>query len=724
MRLLTRVAERLADAASAAEVAHVLVEELLGVRAHATAVWAADADRPGGTRFLAAAHHDPGAQARLAEQLAGFPGGDPALLAVLRTGRPLVLDQLEVWPESPMLDLVATSTLGPAALVPLRGNHTTLGVLGIARRSGEPSWSPTDLEVVGLVARSAAAALDRVALRQELHRASRSVRDEQARAGDLLEAMDARAAIIAGDGTVVATNARWRAAVTDRTLALAHVVPVGASWQAALEQRGGPAGEAFARQVREVLAGKRQVARLDERKDDAVTEVIALPSAQGSAVVLQNDASWRRVLEEELTHRATHDDLTGLPNRAALREGLEASLERLGNGELLAVLFCDLDGFKDINDGLGHSVGDQVLVAVARRLRQRCRQADIVARFGGDEFVIVLPVPDVGRAVALADRLVDVLGDPIVVGDAEVAPGASVGIAVIDRRPAVDDPVEAVLRDADTAMYRAKERGRGRFELFDSSLRTDIASRLELASALRRAELDEEFALRFQARRYCGTRSLAGVEALLDWRRPRSPLVPPSDFVPIAERTGRIVPIGLWALRRALLEVSRCALPRMSVAVNVSPRQLGAPRFVESVDRALADTDVPPQQLLLEVTESALVDDPASARGVLQQLRDLGVQIALDDFGTGWSSLSFLRDLPVDVIKIDRSFVADLPIDPDACAVVSGVLGLGHGMGLVVVAEGVERAEQLDVLRDMGCDEYQGFIDGKPGPLGVMLADV
>ena len=340
-----------------------------------------------------------------------------------------------------------------------------------------------------------------------------------------------------------------------------------------------------------------------------------------------------------------------------------------------------------------------------------------MARFGGDEFVVVLPVPDVSRAVTMAERLVDVLGEPIVVGDAEVAPGASIGITVVDRRPEGDDPVGTLLRDADTAMYHAKERGRGRFEIYDTSLRTNIAERLELASALRRAAMDTEFDLVYQSRRTCGSRQVCGVEALLRWHHPSLGRVEPSDFVPIAERTGRIVQVGGWALRRALSQMAELEDRRLSVAVNVSPRQLATPRFVETVDRALAHSGLDPWRLTLEITEGALVDDPLAARSVLIDLQRLGTIIALDDFGTGWSSMAYLRTLPVNVLKIDRSFVADLPTDPDACAVVSAVLGLGHGMGLVVVAEGVENQEQLDVLRDMGCDEYQGFIDGPPGVL-------
>jgi diguanylate cyclase (GGDEF)-like protein/PAS domain S-box-containing protein len=543
----------------------------------------------------------------------------------------------------------------------------------------------------------------------------------------LMDAHESRAAVLDAAGRVTAANSRWFGGIGDRDRCVCGPVPEGASWLARLREAAPEPVATFADEVERVLGGGLRLARLECRcsaggPDRATAvEVVRLVGEHSGAVVVLSDVSWRRRLQDELTHRATHDELTGLPNRAALMEQLAVSLRRVDSEHQLAVLFCDLDGFKDINDGLGHDVGDQVLIAVGRRLRTRCRSADVVARFGGDEFVVVLPVPDVGDAVAMADRLVDVLAEPISVGDAEVAPGASIGISVIDHHPEGPDPAGTLLRDADTAMYHAKERGRGRYEIFSADLRENIAERLELASSLRRAVSEGTLRLAFQSRRYCGDRRVVGVEALLRWDHPTLGRVDPEAFVPIAERTGRIVDVGGWALDEAAMQVAAMADRRINVSVNLSPRQLAAPRLVHRVARALEQSGLEPWRLTMEITESALVDDPDAARKVLNELRSLGVAVALDDFGTGWSSLSYLRTLPVDVLKVDRSFVADLPTDPDACAVISAVLNLGHGMGLIVVAEGVERLDQLMVLRDMGCDEYQGFIDGRPGELADVL---
>jgi diguanylate cyclase (GGDEF)-like protein/PAS domain S-box-containing protein len=558
----------------------------------------------------------------------------------------------------------------------------------------------------------------------EVLAARTAVREQQRFTQDLMDALGCGTAVIDASGLVISANARWEAGVAERDRCVCGPAPEGANWLEGMAGTGDREVDRFCVRVREVLRGTRSTASLECRCRQAgperatAIEVVTLDDVFHRAVVVQSDVTWRRQLQEELTHHLTHDELTGLLNRSALVERLRASVQALETGDQqLAVLFCDLDGFKDINDGLGHTVGDEVLVAVAQRLRYRCRSADTIARFGGDEFVVVLPVSTSSQARAAARCLVEALAEPIPVGSDEVAPGVSIGVTVVERAPEGDDPVETLLRDADTAMYHAKDHGRGRYEFFDSRMRMDVSSRLEYSAALRRAVGTDQLRLCFQTRCRCGDRRVTGVEALMRWSHPTFGEVPPSTFIPLAERTGWIVQVGGWALRAALAQMTDLEDRRLTLAVNVSPRQLAAPGLVDLVDSALAASGLEPWRLTLEITEGALMEDPDQARSVLTSLRRLGVAIALDDFGTGWSSLSYLRTLPVDVIKIDKTFVADLPRDPDSCAVVSAVLGLGHGMGLAVVAEGVEQEDQLDVLRDMGCDEYQGFIDGEPGPL-------
>jgi diguanylate cyclase (GGDEF)-like protein len=546
---------------------------------------------------------------------------------------------------------------------------------------------------------------------------------------DILDAVNAKVAVIDHHGAVVMANSLWSLAPDGRSRCSCAPVPEGENWPARLRASRRSELIDLADRVTTVLDGRTSSARWECPGDPTGTEptrtveVTALDGPVPGAVVVQSDLTWQRRLAAELTHRATHDELTGLLNRAALREAMRSRLDSLHEHQKLAVLFCDLDGFKDVNDSLGHAVGDQVLVAVAWRLRQRCRQADIVARFGGDEFVVVQPVLNVAQARATADRLIEVLAEPIRVGDVDVATGTSIGIVVVDGAPGGEDPVGALLRDADTAMYHAKERGRRRHELFDAKLRHDASDRLRYASLLNKAVPHQDLHLKYQARRRCEDRALVGVEALIRWSPDGIRDVPAPTFIPIAERTGHIVRLGGWVLRQALADVAGPDRERLSIAVNISPRQLGAPDLVDQVTAALDASGIPPGYLILEITEGALVDDPSTAQRVLTRLRDLGVGIALDDFGTGWSSLSYLRTLPVDVLKIDRSFVADLPHDPNARAVAAAVFGLGHGMGLTVVAEGVENHRQLEILRDMGCEEYQGFIDGQPGALSDILRD-
>ena len=432
------------------------------------------------------------------------------------------------------------------------------------------------------------------------------------------------------------------------------------------------------------------------------------------------DISERKEFEATLEHQATHDPLTGLPNRALLLDRLEVSLARAErNGTGVAVLFLDLDHFKVVNDSLGHARGDQLLVAAAERLKEALRQGgDTVARFGGDEFVILCEdLKGVADARRIAERVGELLTAPFLLAQEDVFVTASTGIAFSQGGADAAD----LLRDADAAMYQAKERGRDRFEVFDARLRAEAVDRLSIESYLRKAVERRELRIHYQPKVDLRSGTIIGAEALLRWEHPDRGLLLPGEFIRVAEETGLIVPIGRWVLDQAVRQVQRwqAELPGsepLYICVNLSRRQLGDPNLVEDVAQVLDDTGVDPGRIDLEITESVLMDDVELAHRALNQLHELGVKLVVDDFGTGYSSLSYLQRFPVDLLKVDRSFVAGLGVSKGDTAIVSAVLSLAHALGMDVIAEGVETADQLAELRRLGCDMAQGFYLARPQP--------
>jgi diguanylate cyclase (GGDEF)-like protein/PAS domain S-box-containing protein len=434
------------------------------------------------------------------------------------------------------------------------------------------------------------------------------------------------------------------------------------------------------------------------------------------------DIADRKRAEEALEHQALHDDLTRLPNRLLLVDRLTHSLARTDRTDhSLAVLFLDLDRFKLVNDGLGHVVGDQLLVEVAQRLQHAVRGSDTVARFGGDEFVIVREdVHDVSEAIEFAERLAAILNEPIALSGRELYATASIGIAI----GGYGTSAEQLLRDADAAMYRAKDLGRARIELFSHELQQRVAARLDLESALRQAIERDELELLYQPIIRLADGRVVGAEALLRWHREGHGVVLPADFIPVAEETGLIVPIGTWALEHALTELR--ALTRAHdagdwplLAVNLSALQLRLPTSIEMVRDAIRASGVDPSMLSLEITESALMDDMDTSAHAMHALRELGVRLAVDDFGTGYSSLAYLKKLPVDSLKIDRSFINGLPSDKHDRSITEAIVTLGRSLGLTIVAEGVETVEQWIALDEIGCTVGQGFLWSPPIPAGA-----
>ena len=454
------------------------------------------------------------------------------------------------------------------------------------------------------------------------------------------------------------------------------------------------------------------------------------------------DLTERAELEGRLAHMALHDGLTGLPNRTLLNERLEHALERASGGGgsrrgegSVAALFLDLDDFKVVNDSLGHGRGDRLLVGVSERLSACLRPGDTLARLGGDEFVVLLEdVRGPREAEAVAGRMADALAEPFDLGDGrEVSASGSVGIA-LSGGPGWT--AEDLLRDADVAMYASKKGGKGRFEVFDPGMGRKARERLELEIGLRRALERGEFVVHYQPKVSMSDGGVRGYEALVRWEHPEEGLLFPGGFVPCAEETGLIVPLGAWVLEeacrraqdwRAGWSAGREGEPRAgappTVSVNLSPRQFGDPGLVDGVRKILTESGLDPWALTLEITEGVVADDAEGAAERLGELKALGVRIAIDDFGTGYSSMSYLRNFPVDVLKIDRSFVAALGEDEEALAIVGAMTDLAHALGLGVVAEGVETAEQLEKLRSMGggCDAgggdlAQGYYFARPLP--------
>jgi diguanylate cyclase (GGDEF)-like protein len=458
--------------------------------------------------------------------------------------------------------------------------------------------------------------------------------------------------------------------------------------------------------------------RIVELPDGRVFSILHEPVPDGGWVAIHKDVTEQRRAEEQIQHMARHDALTDLPNRVLLREQIDEALKRVERDEQVAVLCLDLDRFKNVNDSLGHPVGDRLLSAVAERLRRCVRTLDTVARLGGDEFAVIqVGAEQPGGAVSLARRLIEALSAPHDIDGQQIVIGTSVGIAVA---PTDGHDPDQLLKHADLALYRAKGEGRGIYRCFEPEMNARMQSRRALELELRQALAQGELELFYQPVIHLATGAVGGLEALMRWRHPRRGLIAPDQFVWLAEEIGLIVPLGEWVLHQACAEAARWR-DDIKVAVNLSPVQFRSPHLVEAVTEALAAAGLPACRLELEITETVLLMECEGTLAKLHALRRLGVQIAMDDFGTGYSSLSYLQTFPFDTIKIDCSFVAAIGRRSGAGAIVRAIIDLARSLGMRTCAEGVETAEQLAFLRGEGCDDVQGFHFSRALPAAAIL---
>lgn len=426
------------------------------------------------------------------------------------------------------------------------------------------------------------------------------------------------------------------------------------------------------------------------------------------------DITERKRAEERIAHLAHHDALTNLPNRVLFRSQLEMALTQLREGEHLALLYLDVDHFKSINDTLGHPVGDELLRAIAGRLRRCAQMSDTVARLGGDEFALIhMAIRHPQDCIPLLNNIYEAVRAPYELGGHHVVADVSIGVAIA---PGDGTEPDELLKNADLALYGAKAEGRGTYRFFELDMDARMKERRTLELDLRKAIAEGEFELYYQPIRNIAEGRVVGCEALLRWNHPERGIISPADFIPVAEETGLIIPIGEWVLRRACADAVTWP-DGMKVAVNLSPAQFRSRSLVQTIFNAFATAGLNPDRLELEITETVLMQHTESTIEMLNQLRKIGVRIAIDDFGTGFSSLGYLRSFPISKLKIDRSFIRDLPDDADAFAIIRAVVGLANSLGIVSTAEGVETEQQYEALREIGCSEMQGFLLSRPCPL-------
>ena len=628
---------------------------------------------------------------------------------VLRTGAPLLVNPkvqaaLERKGEVELVGAASLDWLG----VPLKRGDRAFGAIVVQSYEESARYTPTDLEILNFVAQHVATALDR-------KRAADALRASEARFRTLAETAPCAIIIYQGEDFRYVNPAAASITGWDRDQLTGKdfwdLVHPDFQYLVRGKGRARPRGvDALARHEFKILRRDGEERWLDFSA--GAIEYGGRPAVLGIAF----DVTERKRAEEQIKELAYHDALTGLPNRLLFNDRLSVAVAQAHrSASRLAILFLDLDRFKVINDSLGHSLGDRLLQEVAERLQAGVRQGDTVARLGGDEFILLLP--GIGRAedaAKVAEKILETLKVPVRLESRELVVTASIGISLY---PEDGFDVESLIKNADTAMYRAKEQGRDNFQLYTHAMNETAVERLGLENSLRKALPGGQLVLHYQPLLDLTTGKVHGVEALLRWNHPERGLMLPSEFLNIAEVTSLIVPMGPWTLRTACARArawQEQGEPALTVSVNLSARQFQQPDLVAQVKRALDETGLPPSSLDLEITETHAMQNAEATIMTLRELKRLGVQISIDDFGIGYSSLSYLKRLPIDTLKIDQSFVRDITTDPDDAAIATAVIALAHTLKLQVVAEGVETQEQLEFLAARHCDRMQGYLFSRP----------
>ncbi len=652
--------------------------------------------------------------------------------ALARAGKPFLMPDVhdeQAWERRqaanpvdpvPLRKFYERAHIVSTAVFPVVFQQKALG--GISFASSTPhAFEAAEVEFLTALVAQAATAIKGLRLYQELQDSREEIRQREEWFRSLVQHASNLITVIEPDTTI-----RYQSPAISRVLGLAPEMVVG---QRLLDSIHRDDAAAFLAALGDLMT-KHDVTvtgegRVRHRNGDwrhlefTGTDQRENPAING-LVLNVRDVTERKLLEQQLRYQALHDPLTKLANRTRFTDRLEHALLRsTRSGDRVAVLFMDLDNFKGVNDSLGHTAGDRLLTEVAVRVQDCLRPVDTVARLGGDEFAVLIEdLSDVSEAADVTERIFEALQAPFDLEGKELLVRASIGVAVGDAQER-GTTAEALLRDADTAMYVAKSRGKGRYEVFEAGMQVSMTERLDLIADLHHAVENREFILHYQPVILLRTGELFGVEALVRWQHPRRGLIPPGDFISLAEDSGAIVGLGRWVLEEACRQAAdwQAAYPGIAdwtLSVNVSAKQLQRPGFAAEVERVLGETGLHPHRLILEITESVMMQDIGLMMSRLQELKALGVRLAIDDFGTGYSSLSYLRQFPFDLLKIDKSFIDDVDAEPQRKDLTRAIIELGKTLDVELVAEGIERSEQLARLTTLDCELGQGFYFAKP----------